>query len=376
MKIPFNISITSSSSTENVNHLVENPFSISEKIFTKLCMEWFQKLYPEYKALLITSCTKAMELIALSINIQEGDEIIMPSFSYVGVANSFANLGAKLVLQDIDPETMNIDSNLLESAITAKTKAVVIMHYGGVTCEMEKIVEICKRRNIILIEDNAQGIGGTYHDIPLGSFGDFSCISFDSLKNISCGEGGVLLYKKKFEKSVAVCFENGTNRNDFSEGKVEYYEWVDRGSKFAISEFNAAILYPLLLNTETITDTRKERWQKLYDSIFQEEKIKHLLTPKLLLYNHNAHIFFLKCAHKKERDTLMKFLNSKEISCSFHYTPLHSSVQGKKLGLHLPDDKHTTKESERLLRLPMYNSLSDSDIEYIIENLVSFFKIG
>lgn len=374
MKIPFNISSTSSSSTENVKHLVENPLSISEKFFTKLCIEWFQKVYPEYKALLVTSCTKAMELIALSIDIQEGDEIIMPSFSYVGVANSFANLGAKLVLQDIDPETMNIDSNLLESAITAKTKAVVIMHYGGVACEMKKIVEICKQRNIVLIEDNAQGIGATYHDIPLGSFGDFSCISFDSLKNISCGEGGVLLYKEKFTKSVDVCFENGTNRNDFSEGKVEYYEWVNRGSKFAISEFNAAILYPLLLNTETITDTRKERWQKLYDSIFQEEKIKHLLTPKLLLYNHNAHIFFLKCAHKKERDALMKFLNSKEISCSFHYTPLHSSVQGKKLGLHLPNDTHTTKESERLLRLPMYNTLTDSNIEYITDNLISFFK--
>jgi dTDP-4-amino-4,6-dideoxygalactose transaminase len=373
MKIPFNIPATREESYQNVKYLVDNPLAIAQKKFTKACEDWFKELYPEYHALLVTSCTKAMELIALSIDVQDGDEIIMPSYSYVGVANSFVNLGARLVLVDIEPETMNIDASLIEEAITPRTKAVVVMHYSGVTCEMQKIVEVCQRRNIVLIEDNAQGIGARFQGKLLGALGDFSCISFDSLKNISCGEGGILLFKEKHRKSVEVCFENGTNRHEFMEGKAALYEWVNRGSKFVISEFNAAILHPLLLQSESIIQKRRAQWQQLYDAIAAQSALARLLTPKLLAYEHNAHIFFLKSRDKSERDNLIKHLNSKGIASSFHYTPLHTSLRGKELGFGMKEDRFTTSESDRLLRLPIYSSLTREDIEYIVSSLAAFF---
>lgn len=373
MRIPFNIPVTSIDSAENVKTLANQPLLLIQKHFTKQCEHWFESTFPNYYATLVTSCTKAMELIALSIDIQEGDEVIMPSYTYVGVANSFANLGATIVFLDIDPETMNIDATAIESSITQKTKCVIITHYGGVACDIPTITEVCNRRKVFLIEDNAQGFGAKFNEQYLGQFGDFTCVSFDSQKNISCGEGGLLLYKKAFIDCISTGFENGTNRGAFSKGLVPYYEWVNRGSNFSISEYNAAVLYPLIIQSDDINSKRKQIWLNLFTSIYNDETIRHLLTPKLLEFDHNGHIFFLKCKSKEERDGLSSYLNRKGIGCSFHFSPLHTSQRAKKAGFQINQDQYTTLESNKLLRIPMHNYLSPLNIQEIVTELNNYF---
>ncbi|MEX0810912.1 MAG: aminotransferase class V-fold PLP-dependent enzyme [Chitinophagales bacterium] len=374
MKIPFNIPYTCNDSSNNVEFLVKNPETISDWVFTQKCKEYFKQKYPEYTAFMTSSCTRAMELIALSIGILPGDEIIMSSYNFVGVANAFSNYGAVLRFTDIDPETMNIPPESIKNLINKKTRAVIVMHYGSVACQLNKIKQICDESDVLLIEDNAQGIcAKTDDDRLLGSVGDFSCISFDTLKNIGCSEGGVLLCKNRYVDKVKICYDNGTNRSAFFKKKVNAYEWIDSGSKFNMPEFNAAVLYPLLIKSEQIIEERKLKWNTYFNLMLENPILNKLLPKHQADYKHNAHIFFLKCENKRQRDALMSYLKKNGIMNSFHYTPLHNSIRGRKLNCSIDKDEYTTLESNKLLRLPIYNTISDEEIKYVVSKIEAYF---
>jgi dTDP-4-amino-4,6-dideoxygalactose transaminase len=374
MHIPFNLPFTLPESTLQVQKLVENPALITEKHYSKLCEKYFEDLYPGYKALLTPSCTKALEVVAIALGFNNSDEIIMPSFNFVGVGNAFVLHGAVPVFADIDPDTMNIHPDSIRRSITPKTKAVLAMHYSGVGCDMEDIMDICEEHNLILIEDNAQGIHCQHNRQLLGSFADFSVISFDSMKNISCSEGGVLLYKEKYHHKITVAYHLGTNREDFENGKVSHYEWVAKGSKFYMSEYNAAVLYPLLMCSEEICKERRAIWNMLFDLFYEEELLRKLLPLKIRDKEHNGHIFWIKCENKNERHELIKFLSSKNISSFFHYTPLHLSNFFLSCQKHSYGQLNTPSESENILRLPIYNKLSSENVKSILASVLSFYE--
>lgn len=359
---PFNVPYTCPQSFENVRILVENPLLISQKHFSNLCESYFESLYPGYKAFLTPSCTKALEIIAISLDFNNDEEVIMPSYTYVGVANAFATHNAKIVFADINEDTMNICPNSIERAISNKTKAIVIMHYAGVACEIDEIKALCEKHNIILIEDNAQGINCKYNDQLLGSFGDYSVISFDSMKNISCGEGGVLLCKEKYYSKIIEVYHNGTNRVAFENKLANKYEWTTKGSKFYMSEYNAAVLYPLLLESIQICDKRKEQWDKLYNLLENNPKTIRFLPKKIKSSFHNGHIFYIKCSDENERHLLIKHLEKSGILSIFHYTPLHNSIMAKKLNFSIENDENTTKQSNRILRLQLNYTISEEEI--------------
>lgn len=374
MKVPFSIPYTSEKSIKNIETLVNSPELTMSKYYSKQCEAILKDRFPGYHVLLTNSCTRALELIALTLNITPADEVIMPSFSYVSVANAFANFGARLVFTDIDPLTMNASIASIKRAVSERTKAIVVMNYGAVGCDYKELKKICSDRGICLIEDNAHGIEAFHEGQLLGSFGDFSCMSFDRLKNISCGEGGAILFKEPFVKNVWDCFENGTNKFDFLEGKVSSYEWTQRGSKFSISEYDAAILLPLLEDSKSIIKQRKEKWKKLYWLLSEHAYLKNMLPFKVLESQHNGHIFYLKCKDPYERNSLMNYLNDHGIEACFHYVPLHSSTQSLYCGFEMMEDVHTTLESNKLLRLPMYNSISDTQIDYIVSKIFEYFS--
>jgi len=310
-----------------------------------------------------------MELISLSLNIQESDELIMPSYNFVGVANSFANLGARLVFADIDPHTMNIDSDSIARAVTDKTRAVVVMHYGGVSCNMTKIVEICQDKNLVLIEDNAQGFLCSLEDRYLGSFGDFSVISFGKMKNISCGEGGVLLYKEERHEQIIDVFYNGTNRSDFERGIVKKYEWTGKGSKFDLGEFAAAVLFPLLENGVSICAERRCKWDYLYKLLLQQEETSSLVPRGLDIFKHQGHVFYIKCKDEKHREYLINGLAERGIASAFHFSPIHASPYAQAKGYVVENDYNTILESNKILRLPIYNAITFKNLDYISEVL-------
>ena len=370
MSIPFNVPYTCIESSDNIRSLIDNPTQLANQTFKKECVRFFEERFPNFKALLTSSCTSAMELIALSMGFGKGDEVIMPSFGFVGVANAFANTGASPVFVDIIPSTMNIDPESIVRSITPATRAVVIVHYAGVACATDTIRKICDDHGLLLIEDSAQGIGCSDKGKPMGSMGDFSCISFDSLKNISCGEGGLLLCKEYHWPKVLMAFNNGTNREAFERKQTNCYEWVAAGSKFEMSEFSAAILHPLLINSESILWQRRQLWQRLYDSLLIAGVPESLLPTSIANKPHNGHLFYIKCSGKREE--LIEYLQSKGIPSAFHYSPLHSSTRAKKEGWKMDCDTHTTIESGRLLRLPIHNFLTDPQIGHIATTLVAF----
>ncbi len=368
-KIAFNIPFTCAESAENVSYLVQHPEEVNKGQFIQKCKTWLEEEYPGYNAYLTSSCTRALEMAALSINIVAGDEVILSPFTYVGVGNAFAIFGAKLVYVDLHPENMNINAELIEAAITPKTRAVIAMHYASMGCDMDKITAICKKHNLVLIEDNAQGMHAYHNNKLLGTFGDFSCISFDLLKNISCNEGGVLLCKKNWEDAVDVVFENGTNRTAFRKGKVDAYEWINRGSKFVISEYNAAVLYPLLLKSKSIIEERKLIWDSLMNRIYNDEFLREFVPKTMLNATHNGHIAYLKFKSKEQRDSVMNFMNNNGVPSYFHYVSMDDSIAGKRFGVKSSMPTNAILESNCLLRLPMHNYISATDIDLIIETL-------
>jgi len=344
--------------------------------FTKKCNAWFEERTKTKKVLLTTSCTHALEMAAMLSDIKEGDEIIMPSFTFVSTADAFVMRGAKIVFVDIRPDTMNIDENLIESAITSKTKAIVPVHYAGVACEMDKILQIAEKHNLLVVEDAAQGVMATYKGQALGSIGDFGCYSFHETKNYSSGEGGSILIKNdKYTERAEIIREKGTNRSKFWRGQVDKYTWVDLGSSYLPSELNAAYLYAQLENADKINNHRLELWN-LYNQLLQplkdEGKIELSTIPKEC--KHNAHMFYIKAKDIQERTELITFLKENGIGAVFHYIPLHTSPAGIRFGRFHGEDAYTTSESERLLRLPMYYSLTKKEVSYVVEKIDEFYR--
>jgi len=343
--------------------------------FTKKCSEFIENRFGVKKCLLTPSCTHALEMAAILLDIQPGDEIIAPSFTFVSTVNAFVLRGARVKFIDIRPDTMNIDEALIEQAITKRTKAIVVVHYAGVGCEMDKIMEISSKYNIPIVEDAAQGIDAYYRGKALGTFGAFGTYSFHETKNVSCGEGGALLINdEKYIDRAEIIREKGTNRKQFFRGMVDKYTWVDIGSSYLLSEINAAYLWGQLEVIDEITHNRLESWDYYYENLKPLEDKGLIELPKVPEYcKHNGHLFYIKVRDIEERTRLIEYLKQKGIMAVFHYVPLHSSPAGQKYGEFIGEDKWTTKESGRLLRLPMYYDIKTEQKDRIIQSIKSFF---
>lgn len=375
--IPFNLPPVTGKEELYIKEAINQKNKLSgDGFFTKSCSDWFEEEYDTKKALLTTSCTHALEMAAILLDIQPGDEIIAPSFTFVSTVNAFVLRGAKIIFVDIRSDTMNIDENLIESAITSKTKAIVPVHYAGVSCEMDKILEIAEKYNLYVIEDAAQGMMSTYNGKLLGSIGDMGCFSFHDTKNYTMGEGGALLIQNQaFTERAEIIREKGTNRSKFFRGQVDKYTWVDIGSSYLPSELNAAYLYAQLEDVDKINDNRLKSWDLYFrnlENLAEESLIELPFIPDGC--KHNAHMFYIKCSDLKQRTLLMDYLKNNGISTAFHYVPLHSSNAGVNFGEFKGEDRYTTSESERLLRLPMYYGLNKEDIIYVCEKIKQFYK--
>lgn len=364
---------------EEMNYIckaIENQKICGDGEFTQKCTKWMEEKTNTSKALLTTSCTHATELAALLCDIQPGDEVIMPSYTFVSTADAFVLRGATAVFVDIRPDTMNINENLIESAITEKTKAICPVHYAGVSCEMDTIMEIAKKHNLYVIEDAAQGIMSTYKGKPLGTIGDYGCYSFHETKNYSMGEGGALLIKDpEMAEEAEIIREKGTNRSKFFRGQIDKYTWVNKGSSYLPSELNAAYLWAQLKKANEINNYRLERWNEYYEMLkpMEDDGIIELpYIPKECV--HNAHMFYIKAKDLEERTRLISFLKENDIFAVFHYIPLHSAPAGEQFGRFHGEDVYTTKESERLMRLPLYYGLKPSEVEYVCSKIKEFYK--
>lgn len=375
--IPFNIPPHLGPEENYISQAIENHKICGDGEFTKSCSRWLENKTGCKKALLTTSCTHALEMSALLSDIHSGDEVIMPSYTFVSTANAFVLRGAKIVFVDIRPDTMNIDENLIEAAITPKTKAIAPVHYGGVGCEMDKITEIAKRYNLTVVEDAAQALMCEYKGKALGTFGAFGTISFHETKNYSMGEGGALLINdEEYIEKAEIIREKGTNRSRFFRGQVDKYTWVNEGSSYLPSELNTAYLYPQLEEADKINNDRLKSWNRYYELLKPLAEKGAIELPFIPAHcKHNAHMFYIKAKDLEERTRLIAHLKEQGITAVFHYVPLHSSPAGKKFGRFGGEDKYTTKESEKLVRLPMYYGLKDSDIEYICEKIYEFWGI-
>lgn len=358
-----------------IKQSIENNKISGDGLFTKKCNAWFEEKFNCKKALLTTSGTHALDMAAMLIDIREGDEVIMPSYTFTSTANAFVLRGAKIVFVDIRPDTMNIDEKLIEPAITDKTKAIVPVHYAGVSCDMESIVKLAEKYNLFVIEDAAQGVMSKYGDQYLGTIGHIGAYSFHETKNYSCGEGGaIVLNDERFVERAEILREKGTNRSKFFRGQVDKYTWVDMGSSFLPSDINAAYLYAQLENADLINNDRLKSWNLYYQGLKKLEKSGNISLPFIPVEcTHNAHMFYIKVKDEKTRSELIKYLKANDISSVFHYIPLHLAPAGEKYGRFYGEDKFTTRESERILRLPMYYNLSSKAIERICKKLVDFF---
>mgnify|MGYP000668023877 FL=1 len=345
--------------------------------FTKKCHKWFEEKLECKKVLLTTSCTHALEMAAILLDIKEGDEVIMPSYTFVSTANAFVLRGAKIVFVDIRPDTMNIDETKIEEAITSKTKVIVPVHYAGVACEMDTIMDIAKKYNLFVVEDAAQGMMSTYKGKALGTIGHLGAFSFHETKNYtSAGEGGLLIINdEKFVQRAEIIREKGTNRSLFFRGMVDKYSWVDVGSSYLMNDVSAAYLWGNLEKADEINQNRLNSWQKYYDGLKELENRGFIELPKIPNECvQNAHMFYLKVKDLDERTALLDYLKENGINAVFHYVPLHSAPAGEKFGRFDGVDEFTTKESERLIRLPMYYGLSDDEINKILKTTYKFYR--
>lgn len=374
--IPFNIPPFTGKEMNYIRQAVENQKICGDGPYTKKCSEWIEQKTGTAKCLLTTSCTHATELAALLADVKEGDEVIMPSYTFVSTADAFVLRGAKPVFVDIRPDTMNIDETLIEDAITPRTKAIVPVHYAGVACEMDTIMDIAKRHHLLVIEDAAQGIMSTYKGQALGAIGDFGCFSFHETKNYSMGEGGALLIKDpKYVEEAEIIREKGTNRSKFYRGQIDKYTWVNYGSSYLPSDMNAAYLWAQLELAEEINEKRRSIWNRYWELLqpLKEQGCIELPTvPEGCV--HNAHMFYIKAKDLEERTGLIDFLRENEIWPVFHYIPLHTAPAGRKFGEFHGEDKYTTKESERLCRLPLFYSLELEQVDYIVSKVKEFYQ--
>ena len=342
--------------------------------FTKKCSAWMQDNFKVKHAMLTASCTHALEMAAYLSEIRPGDEVIMPSYTFVSTADAFVLRGAKIVYVDIRPDTMNIDETKIEDAITEKTKAIVPVHYAGVACEMDTIMDIAKRHNLKVVEDAAQGVSAYYKGKALGTIGDFGCYSFHETKNYTMGEGGALLFQdENYLDKAEILREKGTNRSKFFRGQIDKYTWIDYGSSYLPSDMNAAYLLAELEEHEKIDRKRMAIYNYYHEQLRPRAEagmIEQPVVPEGCV--HNAHMYFIKARKQEVRTILIKYMKERGVMCVFHYVPLHTSPAGQKFGVFHGEDKYTTKESERLMRLPMFYSLSEQDMAYVVECLMDF----
>lgn len=373
--IKFNVPPFIGDEITNIQKAIDSQKICGDGRFTKSCNIWMEERFNANKVLLTTSCTHALEMAAILADIKPGDEVIMPSYTLVSTADAFVQRGATIVFVDIRPDTMNIDENLIEDAITDKTKAIVVVHYAGVSCEMDTITDIAKRHNLFVVEDAAQGVMSTYKGKALGTIGDFGCYSFHETKNYSMGEGGAILIKDdKYIEKAEITREKGTNRSQFFRGQIDKYTWVDYGSSYLPSELNAAYLYAQLKNADKINENRLNSWNLYYDLLKPLADEGFIELPHIPEgCEHNAHMFYIKAKDLEERTKLIKFMKDNEISLAFHYIPLHSAPAGLKFGRFHGEDVYTTKESDRLVRLPMYYGLSTEEIQYVVKYIKKFY---
>lgn len=376
-KIRFNVPPFTGKEMDYIRQAVENMKICGDGEFTKKDNAWLEAKTGTTKALLTTSCTHALELAALLCDIKEGDEVIMPSYTFVSTADAFVLRGAKIVFVDIRPDTMNIDEKLIEDAITDRTKAIVPVHYAGVGCEMDTIMDIAKRHNLKVVEDAAQGIMSEYKGKALGTFGDFGALSFHETKNYSMGEGGALLIKDPaMAEEAEIIREKGTDRSKYFRGQVDKYTWQNYGSSYLPSDMNAAYLYAQLEMADEINEERLKRWNQYNEGLMPLKERGILELPVIPEdCTHNAHMFYIKTKDIKERTALIDTLMADGIYSAFHYIPLHSAPAGKKFGRFHGEDVYTTKESERLTRLPMYYGLKEEEVALIIDKIKAFYHV-
>lgn len=375
-RISFNVPPYCGKEEEYVMQAIKSHKISGDGEFTKKCSKWIEQKTGTERALLTTSCTHATEMAALLADIQPGDEVIMPSYTFVSTADAFVLRGAKIVFVDIRPDTMNIDETKIEAAITKRTKAIVPVHYAGVACEMDTIMDIARRQNLFVIEDAAQGVMSTYKGKALGTIGDYGCYSFHETKNYSMGEGGALLIKNAdMIENAEILREKGTNRSKFFRGQIDKYTWVNFGSSYLPSELNAAYLWAELEIADKINEDRQRTWSLYYNGLkdlSEQERISIPVVPAECI--HNAHMFYIKVKDLEERTRFISYMKEREIDCVFHYVPLHSAPAGRKFGRFNGEDKYTTKESERLVRLPMYYGMRKEDAGRVIDTIRKFYR--
>ena len=373
--INFNIPPYIGNELQYIKQAVENKKICGDGEFTKRCNKWIEDKFHAQKVLLTTSGTTALEMAMLLCDLKEGDEVILPSYTFSSTATSVVLTGAKLVFVDIRPDTMNIDEKKIEAAITDKTKALAAVHYAGVACEMDSLMEIAKRYGLKVVEDAAQGVMSTYKGKALGTIGDFGCYSFHETKNYSMGEGGALVINNpEYNERAEILREKGTNRAKFFRGQVDKYTWVDYGSSYLPSDMNAAYLWAQLEQADEINQDRMDTWNYYYNELkyLQEKGMVELpVIPEECI--HNAHMFYVKLKNLSERTEFITYLRDKGVQSTFHYIPLHSAPAGEKFGRFHGEDQFTTSESERLTRLPMYYGIGEQDRKYVVDCIKEYF---
>ena len=374
--INFNVPPIVGTEIDYIRQAIENHKICGDGAFTKQCSKWIEENTGTAKTLLTTSCTHATEMAAILLDIKPGDEVIMPSYTFVSTADAFVLRGAKAVFVDIHPETMNIDERLIENAITEKTKAIVPVHYAGVACKMDEICAIAQKYDLKVVEDAAQGVMASYKGKALGTIGDYGCFSFYETKNYSMGEGGaIVINDPELVERAEIIREKGTNRNKFFRGEIDKYTWVEAGSSYLPSELNAAYLYAQLEAADKINEKRLSIWNRYWDGLEKlsdEGKIIRPTIPEGCV--HNAHMFYIKARSLDERTRLIKYLKDNGIQAVFHYIPLHDSPAGKRFGRFNGKDEFTTIESEKLIRLPMYYGLTKQDQDEVIKRIKEFYQ--
>ncbi len=373
--IGFNVAPFVGKEFTYIKEAIQAEHICGDGMFTKRCNQWMEEHTGAAKALLTTSCTHATEMAALLLDISTGDEVIMPSYTFVSTANAFVLRGAVPVFVDIRPDTMNLDEKLIEAAVTERTKAIVPVHYAGVSCEMDTIMELAEKYHLAVVEDAAQGVLSFYKGRPLGTIGDYGCFSFHETKNFSMGEGGALLIRDPGNvENAEILREKGTNRSRFFRGQVDKYTWVNQGSSYLPSDMNAAYLWAQLEVAREITADRMASWETYYRELMPLEEQGVLSLPAVPEEcRHNAHMFYIKTADLRERTALIAFLKEAGVQAVFHYVPLHTSPEGERAGRFAGEDRYTTRESERLLRLPMYYGLKKEEILYVADKIKEFY---
>ena len=373
--IPFNVPLVTGTEAEYIRQALDSRKLCGDGPFTKQCNAWLENRFGARKALLTTSCSSALDMAALLCGLEPGDEVILPSYTFPSTANAFVLAGARLVFVDIRPDTMNIDEKKIEAAVTGKTRAVCVVHYAGVACEMDAILETARKHGLMVVEDAAQAVMGTYRGQALGTIGDFGCYSFHESKNYSMGEGGAILVNRpESAERAEILREKGTNRTQFYRKQVDKYMWMDYGDSYLPSELNAACLWAQLEQAEEINRDRRRSWDtyyKLLQPLAEAGKLELPAVPEGCV--HNAHMFYVKLKDPEERSRFMAFLKAKGIGCVFHYVPLHSAPAGRRFGRFSGADEYTTKESGRLVRLPMYYGLREEDIREVVRAAEGFF---